>query len=69
MEAYQDAISATSTDAAPWHIVPADYKWITRAVVADIVTTAIKGLDLKYPEVTEAQKKLLAEARKKLDAE
>ena len=33
--------------------IPADHKWVTRAVVADIVTTAIRGLDLKYPEVTE----------------
>ena len=69
MNAYEDAISATSSDAAPWHIVPADYKWITRAVVADIVTTTIRGLDLKFPEVTAEQKKRLAEARKKLDAE
>ena len=69
MKAYEDAISATSTDAAPWYVVPADYKWVTRAVVADIVTTTIRGLDLNYPEVTAEQKKLLAEARKKLDAE
>ncbi|VTU01940.1 polyphosphate:amp phosphotransferase : Uncharacterized protein OS=Planctomyces limnophilus (strain ATCC 43296 / DSM 3776 / IFAM 1008 / 290) GN=Plim_0927 PE=4 SV=1: PPK2 [Gemmataceae bacterium] len=69
MRAYEDAIAATSTDAAPWYVVPADYKWVTRAVVADVVTTTIRGLDLAYPEVSPEQKKLLAEARKKLDAE
>ena len=69
MKAYEDAISSTSSEAAPWYVVPADYKWVTRAVVADIVTTTIRGLDLHYPEVTTEQKKLLAEARKKLDAE
>lgn len=69
MRVYEDAIAATSTDAAPWFVVPADYKWVTRAVVADVVTTTIRGLDLAYPEVSPAQKKLLAEARKQLDAE
>ena len=69
MAAYEDALTATSTDWAPWYVIPADHKWITRAVVADIVTTAIRELDLKYPEVTDEQRKLLAEARKKLDAE
>jgi PPK2 family polyphosphate:nucleotide phosphotransferase len=69
MAAYEDALSATSTEWAPWYVIPADYKWVTRTVVADIVTTAIRGLDLKYPEVTTEQRKLLTEARKKLEAE
>ena len=69
MAAYEDALSATSTEWAPWYVVPADYKWVTRAVVADVVTSAIQGLDLKYPEVTAEQRKLLDEARKKLEAE
>src|SRR5262245_38985701 len=69
MDAYEDALSATSTEWAPWYVIPADYKWVTRAVVADIVTTAIRELDLKYPEVTAEDRKRLAEARKKLEAE
>jgi len=69
MKAYEDALTATSTEAAPWYVIPADYKWITRAVVADIVTTTIRGLDLQFPEVTAEQKNRLADARKKLDAE
>ena len=67
--AFSQMLSATSTEWAPWYVVPADYKWVTRAVVADIVTTAIRKLDLKYPEVTAEDRKRLAEARKKLDAE
>ncbi len=66
MAAYEDAFTATSTEWAPWYVIPADYKWVTRAVIADIITTAIRGLDLQYPEVTPEQKKLLEEARKKL---
>jgi PPK2 family polyphosphate:nucleotide phosphotransferase len=69
MAAYEDALGATSTEWAPWYVVPADYKWITRTVVADIVSTAIQGLKLKYPEVTAEQQKLLEEARVKLSKE
>lgn len=69
MSAYEDALSATSTEWAPWYVVPADHKWVTRAVVADIVTTAIQELGLKAPEVSVEDRKRLAEARKKLEAE
>ena len=69
MAAYEDALSATSTEWAPWYVVPADYKWVTRAVVADIVTSTIRDMDLHYPEVTPEQRKRLAEAKVKLDAE
>jgi PPK2 family polyphosphate:nucleotide phosphotransferase len=69
MDAYEDALAATSTKWAPWYVIPADHKWVARAVVADIITTAICGLDLRYPEVTEEQKKLLSVARAKLEAE
>ena len=69
MEAYEDAINATSTQWAPWYIVPADEKWATRAIVADIITSTLRDLDLKFPEVTEVQLKMLAEARKKLEDE
>jgi PPK2 family polyphosphate:nucleotide phosphotransferase len=66
MNAYEDAINATSTTWAPWHIIPADNKWAMRALVADIITSTLRALDLKFPEITEAQLKTLAEARIKL---
>jgi hypothetical protein len=69
MDAYEDALSATSTEWAPWYVVPADHKWVARAVIADIVTTTIRGLDLSYPEVSAEQRKLLEEARAKLARE
>jgi len=67
--AYEAAMTATSTDWAPWYIVPADHKWVTRAVVAGILTHTIRSLDLKYPELTPAQLAALDEARKQLEAE
>jgi PPK2 family polyphosphate:nucleotide phosphotransferase len=69
MDAYEDALAATTTDEAPWYVVPADHKWITRAVVADVITTAIRSLDLQYPEVTEEKRKALAAAKSQLQGE
>jgi PPK2 family polyphosphate:nucleotide phosphotransferase len=69
MKAFQDAINATSTKWAPWHIIPADHKWVSRAFVARIVTRAVEALDLRYPEVTDEQRAVIEESRKQLEAE
>ncbi|SIO04864.1 polyphosphate:nucleotide phosphotransferase, PPK2 family [Singulisphaera sp. GP187] len=69
MRAYSDCLAATSTKWAPWYVVPADHKWVTRAIVADVVTTTIRSLDLKYPEVTNEKREQLAEARRQLTSE
>lgn len=50
MAAYADAIEQTSTDSAPWFVVPADRKWHRNLVVARIMIDAIESLDLRYPE-------------------
>jgi PPK2 family polyphosphate:nucleotide phosphotransferase len=68
-DAYEKAISATSTDWAPWYIVPADQKWATRAVVADIIARAMSKLDLRYPEFNESERDALTTARLALEAE
>ena len=64
--AYQDMIAHTSTEAAPWYVIPADHKWFTRMAVADIVVDTLKGLKLRSPELTPEKKKELAEARRLL---
>ena len=69
MRAYEAALSATSTKWAPWYVIPADHKWVSRALVARIVTTAIQSLDLRYPEVTDTQRAVIAEATRQLEAE
>ncbi|MGO9467501.1 MAG: polyphosphate kinase 2 family protein [Isosphaeraceae bacterium] len=68
-KAYEDAITATSTKWAPWYIIPADHKWVSRALVARIVTSTIESLNLPYPEVTDEQRTLIAEAKLQLQAE
>jgi PPK2 family polyphosphate:nucleotide phosphotransferase len=52
--AYEEAISATSTEYAPWYIVPADDKWYTRLAIAGVIYKQFKALKIDYPEVSES---------------
>ncbi len=61
--AYEQAISATSTAWAPWYVIPADFKWGARTLVAEIITHTISSLKLDYPPVDSAMKKQAAAAR------
>jgi PPK2 family polyphosphate:nucleotide phosphotransferase len=69
LEAYEDMLSLTSTDEAPWYIIPADFKWVARTVVADIISSKIQTLDLQFPKVPEESLKQLEKARKELKNE
>lgn len=69
MKAYEDALSATSTKAAPWYVIPADKKWFTRLAVSEVVVEKLESMDLHYPQVTEAHKAELKEAKKLLENE
>lgn len=66
---YENMLEETSTEYAPWFVVPADYKWVARSIVAETITTAIKGLKLSYPKVSDDEIKHLMEAKKKLQTE
>jgi PPK2 family polyphosphate:nucleotide phosphotransferase len=67
MRAYEECLTATSTKWAPWYVIPADHKWVTRAAVGVILTETIKRLDLSWPKVTDEQKRAIAEAKKQLE--
>jgi PPK2 family polyphosphate:nucleotide phosphotransferase len=67
MRAYEEAIAATSTKWAPWYVVPADHKWFTRLVVAQIVVSTLEELDLRYPAADAARRREIAEARRILE--
>ena len=69
MKAFEAMLGATSTERAPWYVIPADRKYVARALVADIITGAIRDLDLTYPKVPKAKLKELAAARIKLERE
>ncbi len=68
-EAYEDAIRATATPAAPWYVVPADNKWFTRIVVAGALVLALDAIDLAYPKLAPDAARQLEEARQALLAE
>ncbi|OPX72727.1 MAG: Polyphosphate kinase 2 (PPK2) [Methanoregulaceae archaeon PtaU1.Bin059] len=68
-EVYEDALTMTSTDEAPWHIIPADHKWVARTLIADIITTKIQSLDLAFPTVSGEAIAQLKEARRHLEEE
>jgi PPK2 family polyphosphate:nucleotide phosphotransferase len=69
MEAYEDMIRHTATEHAPWVVVPSDNKRFARLVVAAAVVDALADLDLKFPEVSAAQKAELARVRRALEQE
>ena len=64
--AFQETLSHTSTPWAPWWVIPADNKWVARAIVSAILIDRMKDLGLKRPQVSEAQRELLAKAKRQL---
>ena len=68
-KAYEKALTNTSKDYAPWYIIPADNKWFMRAAVGDIIVGTLSELNLKYPQITDAEKEELAKAKASLLSE
>ncbi len=66
MGAYEDMIRATSTECAPWYVIPADNKWFTRVAVASVIIETLAGLGLHYPKVDDAKRAELKAARAQL---
>lgn len=69
MKAYEDVFTHTSTQCAPWHIIPADHKWFTRMAVSYFINEKLKSLNLQYPEVDEAHRQELLKSRQLLESE
>lgn len=68
-EAYEQALGATSTKWAPWYVIPADHKWVTRALVATILTRTLESLEMRFPEIPPGKLDDIEHARKVLEAE
>jgi len=69
MAAYEEAIRATSTKWAPWHVIPADHKWVARSIVAHTIARALEDLGLEFPKVDPDQMQALRTAKKQLEDE
>ncbi|WP_291863444.1 polyphosphate kinase 2 family protein [Bradyrhizobium sp.] len=66
MAVYQDIVRHTSTPLAPWHVVPADYKWFARVVIGSAIVSALEKLDLHFPRVDKASLQEFKQVRKAL---
>ena len=69
MDAFETAINATSTEWAPWYVIPADHKWVMRAIVSQVITETILSLDLEYPKASKEKEQRMEEVRRALKAE
>ena len=69
MQAYEDAITATSTEWAPWYVIPADHKRVMQAMTAMILVDTIGDLGLSWPTVSDADRAANEAARAELEAE
>jgi PPK2 family polyphosphate:nucleotide phosphotransferase len=65
-DAFENMLQHTSTRWAPWWVIPADHKWVTRALVSAIIARSIDGLGVTFPSVSAEQKKHLEAARRQL---
>jgi PPK2 family polyphosphate:nucleotide phosphotransferase len=67
--AFSQMLSATSTDWAPWYVIPADRKWFARICAAAVLVHTLIEIDPQYPEVSKETRKGLRAAKKDLLAE
>ena len=68
-ESFEEMLNATSTKWAPWYVIPADYKWGARVLVASIIAGAVRDLGLEAPKISDERKKALKAAKASLEKE
>ena len=72
-DAYQktisDVLSNTSTDSAPWYVIPADRKWFMRIAAGAVLINALMEIDPRFPKVSSEQRRELAKVKEQLEAE
>ncbi len=69
MKVYEDTLTHTSTEAAPWHIIPADHRWFVHLAVASITVSVLSSLHSKYPTLDAQQRESMAAAQRQLEKE
>jgi polyphosphate kinase 2 (PPK2 family) len=68
-QAYGEMLSNTSTEWAPWYVIPGDHKWFERIAAAAVVVNALIEINPQYPKVAPDVRKELEAARRELSAE
>jgi PPK2 family polyphosphate:nucleotide phosphotransferase len=69
MNAYEDAISETSTEHSPWFIIPADKKWFSRLAISEIIVKKMESMNMHYPVVSKERQAELLVVKKMLEGE
>jgi len=67
--AFSEMLSATSTQWAPWYVIPADHKWFARLCAAAVLVHTLIGIDPQYPRVNAAEREQLLLVKKELEAQ
>ena len=67
--AHEEMLAATSTKAAPWHVIPADHRWFTSLAVADFMVRRLRALRPRYPQVESEDRQEMKKARRRLRRE
>jgi PPK2 family polyphosphate:nucleotide phosphotransferase len=65
--ALSEMLSHTSTEWAPWHVIPADHKWFARMSAAAVILHALMEIDPRFPALSDQQRDDLAVARTRLE--
>jgi PPK2 family polyphosphate:nucleotide phosphotransferase len=69
MTAYEEMLRNTSTDYAPWYVIPSDHKWYTRIAVADVLVNILRSLQLEFPKMTKDKVREMEKAERLLTKE
>ncbi len=69
MSAYEEMLRHTSTEYAPWYVIPSDHKWYTRVAIGDVLVQTLKSLELEYPKITKQQEREIVRAKRLLSTE
>jgi PPK2 family polyphosphate:nucleotide phosphotransferase len=69
MDAYEEMVNMTSTEWAPWYVIPSDKKWVAHAMISEILLSEMKKLNLKYPPLSPQQLEALKKAKAELEKE
>lgn len=68
-KAFSEMLTSTSTEWAPWHVIPADRKWYARLAAGAVIVNALIDIDPRYPTIDSAAHKKLQEIKKSLEAQ
>ena len=69
MAVYQDIVRHTSTEVAPWYVVPADHKWFARVVIGSAIVSTLDTLNLRFPRADKASLQEFKRVREALESE